>query len=63
MPNSDEANCVDILTQISAGQYALNGFSKVLLSNHIKNCVVEDIRQGNDEVIDELLGTLQKLMK
>lgn len=58
-----EAYCVDILTQVSAIQSALNGFNKVLLSNHIKTCVVDDIRQGNDEVVDELLKTLQKLMK
>ena len=58
-----EAYCVDILTQVSAIQSALNSFNKVLLSNHIKTCVVDDIRQGNDEVVDELLKTLQKLMK
>lgn len=58
-----EAYCVDILTQVSAIQSALNSFNKVLLSNHIKSCVVEDIRAGNDEVVDELLKTIQKLMK
>lgn len=58
-----EAYCVDILTQVSAIQSALNSFNKVLLSNHIKTCVVEDIRAGNDEVVDELLKTIQKLMK
>ncbi|MSS63141.1 metal-sensing transcriptional repressor [Velocimicrobium porci] len=58
-----EAYCVDILTQVSAIQSALNGFNKVLLSNHIKTCVVDDIREGKDEVVDELLKTLQKLMK
>lgn len=58
-----EAYCVDILTQISAIQSALNSFNRVLLSNHIKTCVMDDIRNGNDEVIDELLNTLQKIMK
>jgi len=55
--------CVDILTQVSAIQAALNSFNKVLLANHIKTCVADDIRQGNDEVIDELVVTLQKLMR
>ncbi|MBE5960415.1 MAG: metal-sensing transcriptional repressor [Lachnospiraceae bacterium] len=59
----DECYCSDILTQVSAIQSALNGFNKVLLSNHIKSCVVDDIRNGNDEVVDDLLKTLQKLMK
>lgn len=58
-----DAYCVDILTQVSAIQAALNSFNKVLLSNHIKSCVVEDIKQGNQEVVEELLVTLQKLMK
>lgn len=58
-----ECYCVDVLTQVSAIQSALNGFSKELLSDHIKTCVVEDIKAGKEEVIDELLVTLQKLMK
>lgn len=55
--------CVDILTQVSAINAALNSFNKVLLANHIKTCVADDIRQGKDETIDELVVTLQKLMK
>ena len=55
--------CTDILTQVAAASAALNGFSKVLLSNHIKTCVAQDIRNGKDETIDELVDTLQKLMK
>ncbi len=57
------AYCVDILTQVSAVQAALNAFSKTLLGAHIKTCVVDDIRAGNDEAVDELLATLQKLMR
>lgn len=59
----EENYCVDILTQVSAIQAALNGFNKVLLSNHIKTCVVQDIKDGKEEAVDELLKTLQKLMK
>lgn len=59
----EDRYCVDILNQVSAIQSALNGFNKMLLTNHIKTCVVEDIRDGNDEVVDELCGTIQKLMK
>lgn len=58
-----DAYCVDILTQVSAVTAALNSFSKVLLANHIKTCVADDIRQGKNETIDELVATLQKLMK
>ena len=57
------AYCTDILMQVSAITSALNSFNKVLLGNHLKTCVAENIRSGNDEVIDELVGTLQKLMK
>lgn len=59
----EDRYCVDILTQVSAVQSALNSFNKVLLSNHIKSCVVEDIRNGKEEAVDELCGTIQKLMK
>jgi DNA-binding FrmR family transcriptional regulator len=55
--------CVDILTQVSAIQSALNAFNKELLSNHIKTCVADGIRADNDEVIYELVKTIQKLMK
>ncbi|MBQ8618920.1 MAG: metal-sensing transcriptional repressor [Clostridia bacterium] len=58
-----DAYCTDILTQVSAASAALNSFTKMLLSNHIKTCVAQDIREGKDETVDELVNTLQKLMK
>ena len=57
------AYCPDILVQASAVNAALNSFSKQLLSNHIRTCVTNDIREGNDEVVEELVTTLQKMMK
>ncbi len=59
----DDRYCVDILTQVSAIQAALNSFNKELLARHVKSCVVDDIREGNDEAVDELCGLLKKLMK
>ena len=59
----NDAYCIDILTQVSAINAALNSFNKVLISNHIRTCVKENIQTGNDEVIEELVVTLQKLMK
>lgn len=59
----EDAYCVDILTQVSAITAALNSFNRVLLANHIKTCVAENIRAGNDEVIDELVKTVQKMTK
>ncbi|MCI8723344.1 MAG: metal-sensing transcriptional repressor [Ruminococcus sp.] len=58
-----DAYCTDILVQVSAVNAALNSFNKVLLANHIRTCVAEDIRAGKDETIDELVATLQKLMR
>lgn len=58
-----DAYCTDILVQISSIQAALNGFNRELLANHIRTCVANDIRSGKDETIDELVITLQKLMK
>lgn len=58
-----DAYCTDILIQVSAITAALNSFNKVLLANHIRTCVAQDIKNGNDEVVDELVTTLSKLMK
>jgi len=58
-----DAYCVDILTQVSAIQAALNAFNRELLANHIRTCVMDDIKSGKDETVDELVQTLQKLMK
>lgn len=58
-----DAYCTDILTQVSAVNAALNSFSRELLSEHIHTCVADGIRAGDDAVIDELMVTLQKLMK
>mgnify|MGYP003255972022 CR=1 FL=1 len=55
--------CTDILVQVSAVNAALNSFNKVLLASHIRTCVAEDIKNGKDETIDELVVTLQKLMR
>ncbi len=59
----NDAYCTDILMQVSAITCALNSFNKVLLAQHMRTCVADNIREGNDEVIDELVVTLQKLMK
>ena len=59
----NDAYCTDILIQVSAITSALNSFNKVLLANHMRTCVADNIREGNDEIIDELVLTLQKLMK
>ena len=57
------AYCVDILTQVNAARCSLNSFSKVLLGSHIKSCVKDDVQNGSDEKIDELVELLQKMMK
>lgn len=57
-----DAYCIDIITQVAAIQSALSGFNKALLREHISTCVVEDVKQGKDEKVDELINTLQKLM-
>lgn len=58
-----DAYCTDILVQVSAVNAALNAFNKELLASHIKSCVADDIRNGKDETVDELVAVLKKLMK
>lgn len=59
----NDVYCIDILMQVSAITSALNSFNKVLMANHMKTCVADNIKEGNDEVIDELLQAMQKLMR
>lgn len=59
----NDAYCTDVLTQCAAVNAAMNSFNKVLLSNHIHTCVVEGIRNGEEDVIEELVKMMQKLMK
>ena len=59
----NDAYCIDILMQVSAITSALNSFNKVLMANHMKTCVADNIKEGNDEVIDELVAAMQKLMR
>lgn len=59
----NDAYCPDILVQSAAVNAAINAFNKELLASHIRSCVAQDIREGKDEVINELVVTLQKLMK
>lgn len=59
----EDAYCADVLVQVSAINAALNSFNKVLLGNHIRTCVADNIRQGNDDVVEELVTVIQKLMK
>lgn len=59
----EDAYCTDVLVQVAAINAALNSFNKVILGNHIRTCVAENIREGNDEVVDELVGVIQRLMK
>lgn len=58
-----DAYCTDVLTQSAAVNAAVNAFNKELLASHIRSCVARDIREGKDEVIDELVLTLQRLMR
>lgn len=55
--------CDEILNQFSSVEAALNGVKKILLEAHLKSCVVEQIRAGRDEVIDEVLVTVKKMLK
>ena len=59
----NDAYCNDILVQSTAISAAMNAFNREILAAHIHSCVVRDIREGHDEVVDELVSTIQKLMK
>ncbi len=58
-----DAYCTDILTQAAAVTAAMSAFNRELIDKHIHNCVVDELRAGHDDVVDELMGILHKLMK
>ena len=59
----DDKYCVDILTQTSATSSALNAFAKEVLESHIRSCVAEGVRQGDDEKVEELIYTIERFIK
>lgn len=59
----EDRYCIDIINQVNAISSALNSFNKVLLADHIQSCVVKDVEAGNNQMVEELCDTLQKLMK
>lgn len=58
-----DATCTDVMTQVAAATAALQGFTRELIATHIRSCVVEDVRKGNDEEVEELIGNLLKLIR
>lgn len=58
-----DAYCTDIVLQVSAINAALNSFNKVLLAEHIRTCVANDIRQGKEDTLEDLVNTITRLMK
>ena len=59
----NDAYCNDVLTQSAAVTAAMNAFNRELIASHMRTCVTRNLREGKEEVIDELVLTLQKLMK
>ena len=59
----DDCYCIDIMRQVSATTSALNSFNRIMMSNHLRSCVVNDLKEGNEETIEEVLEALQKMMK
>lgn len=60
---AENTYCPDILVQSAAANAAINSFNRVLMANHLRSCVISDLKNGNEETIDELVKTMQKLMK
>lgn len=60
---SDDKYCVDILTQTSATASAINSFAKEILESHIRSCVIDGVRRGDDEKVEELIRTIERFIK
>lgn len=59
----DNRYCGDVLTQLAAAESAIHRVSEMILANHMHTCVIEEIRQGNDEIVDEAMDLIRKFGK
>lgn len=55
--------CDDVLTQIAAVRESLAGLGKLILEEHLRTCVVERLAQGDEDVVDELVSTVERFRK
>jgi DNA-binding FrmR family transcriptional regulator len=56
------AYCDDIINQVYACQAALGAVNKLILEDHLRGCVIKKVRSGEDDIVDELVKTIGKLM-
>ena len=56
----DNRYCGDVLTQLAAAESAVRRVSEMVLAEHMRTCVVEEVRAGNDEVIDEVMELMRR---
>ena len=59
----DNRYCGDVLTQLAAAESAVRRVSEMVLAEHMRTCVVEEVRAGNDEVIDEVMALMRRFSK
>ncbi len=59
----EDTYCDNVLNQIAAVQAALSSVATILMENHMKSCVMERLQAGDQEVVDELMQTMKRLMK
>lgn len=55
--------CVEVLQQIASMQSAADAVAMILLENHVKGCVADGLRSGNEERVDEMVGVIRKYLK
>lgn len=56
----DNRYCGDVLVQLSAAESAVRRISEMLLQDHLETCVVEEIRKGNDDVVEEVMTLIRR---
>ena len=59
----DNRYCGDVLTQLAAAESAIRSVSGMLLQDHLETCVVEQIRRGNDEVVEEVVQLVKRFSR
>lgn len=58
----DNRYCGDVLTQLAAAESAVHRISEMLLQEHMRTCVIEEVRAGNDEVVDEVMALMRRFL-
>lgn len=59
----NDADCSQVLIQLAAVRAAINNTGNLVLKNHINHCIVEAVKEGDDQTIEDLNDAIDRFIK